>query len=800
MNRLTKNCLTLSILLACQPFAFSHGAHNVDSNVFAYDPSERVIEAQMLEGAELYSPGLAMIDGAVRIAYLEFVPGKGDHVWTGRLESGQVEDKRCITESPGRYANPTLTKAGDGPLWLTYEMQCGDASKWQVQAQRLGDDNEQAPILLSRESGHAINHRVASTPGGGVLVLWQGERAGQYDILARELGADGTMEPIHPVGSGLRGDWAPSVAVTPAGDVCVVWDVYTGDSFDVCCNWRVDGVWGGVLVLADGPTFQGRADAVCDSRGRMWVLWEEGAEGWGKPFRGVEHEWTNITDGYGPVHRFRKLHVARLNKDGTRTPLAEPLPMPSFEAAHQQERRRPGAEQLGVFYERGKLAVDASDRLWVVYRHYFATQAAMPEPTLHHVEDGWAIYARCIEGKRWSPPHSFDIHQRDGMQRLAVVPHRNALAAAWATGRTDRRNDPMPRGIATGILTHKPGKAATPRLAKAEPLGAYLPSAEPPQTLPEVELRGKTYQLYYGDLHRHTDLSLCFPFFDGSIEDAYRYAIEVADLDFIGVTDHTRDIDHGNALSQLWWRSTKEARRHVLDGAFTTYFAFERSHKDTDHNVISLCDNMIRDFPPPLWDYWEIMDGDTFSIPHTHFKGKVWERQDDAKRPLLEIYQGCRDYHSQKDAHDALGRGYHLGFIASSDHLSTSASYACVWAPEGTREAIFRAMQARRTFGATSPIRMVFKTGNHWMGERITATKVPTFQVSIQGTGYIELLQVFHNGNELQTLKTSGAKDWETEFTPKVTLTGQDYFYLYLRQKDGNQAWSSPIWVEKSTE
>ena len=785
------------LVLLLQPLAFGHGGHTLESKHFAYDASAAVVEARMLPGSTLYSPGLASVGDVLWIAYLEFVPGEGDHVWVGRLDEGEVVEARRVTGSAGRYANPTLTKAGDEDLWLSYEVQPDDASKWQIHARRIGGEKAKGAVAVSDGQRHGINHRVAADSAGGIWVTWQGEQEGQYDVFAREAGADGALGPIQRVSSGVDGDWSPSVAVTPNGDVCVVWDTYTGESFDVLCRWFAGGKWGPVRTVADGPAFQGRGDVVCDGRGWVWVLWEEGAEGWGKPFRGVEHEWTNITDGYGPVHRFRKVHVARLERDGSLSPLAEPLPMPSFEAARQQERRRPGAEQLGVFYERGKLAVDASDRLWVAYRHYFAHQAAMPEPTEHHVEVGWAVYARCIEGEGWSPLHSFDIHQRDGMQRLAIVPHGDGLAAAWATGRTDRRKDPMPRGIATGVLPYQAGSAANPAFGDTTALVAQAPPSDTGQRPPEAGVGGKTYRLFYGDLHRHTDLSLCFPFFDGSIEDAYRYAIEVAGLDFLGVTDHTRDIDHGDALSQLWWRSTKEARRHVLDGAFATYFSFERSHRDTDHNVISLRDDMIRDFPPPLWDYWAEIGPDTFTIPHTHFNGTVWDRQDDAKRPLLEIYQGCRDYHSQKDAHDGLDRGYHMGFIASSDHLSTSASYACVWAPEATRESIFRAMQARRTFGATDHIRLVFKSGAHWMGERIVAAAAPTFQVSIQGTAPIELLQVFHNGEVVQTLETGAGAGFETEFTPQATLTGGDYFYLYLRQKDGNQAWSSPIWVEK---
>ena len=67
------------------------------------------------------------------------------------------------------------------------------------------------------------------------------------------------------------------------------------------------------------------------------------------------------------------------------------------------------------------------------------------------------------------------------------------------------------------------------------------------------------YQLVWGDLHRHTDISEDGGIKDGSLLDTMRYAIDAAGLDFIGITDHTRYLprrynhvahpaDHGPAL------------------------------------------------------------------------------------------------------------------------------------------------------------------------------------------------------------------------------------------------------------
>src|SRR5262249_24363726 len=59
----------------------------------------------------------------------------------------------------------------------------------------------------------------------------------------------------------------------------------------------------------------------------------------------------------------------------------------------------------------------------------------------------------------------------------------------------------------------------------------------------KVEQGGRTYRIYRGDLHRHTDLSGDGAG-DGSIDDLYRYAVDAAALDFILVADHNMGDDN----------------------------------------------------------------------------------------------------------------------------------------------------------------------------------------------------------------------------------------------------------------
>jgi len=251
----------------------------------------------------------------------------------------------------------------------------------------------------------------------------------------------------------------------------------------------------------------------------------------------------------------------------------------------------------------------------------------------------------------------------------------------------------------------------------------------------------------------------------------------------------------GEPLAHIWWRSRKEVDRHALAGKFIPFYSYERSRGDTDHNVISLRDDMLRPHTYPLPQFWKELDTNTITIPHQPFNAVLWKNKDDTHRTLLEIYQGMRNNICEADMQQGLSGGHHFGIISSSDHMSTGASFACVWAERPTRESLFRAMQARRTFGATAHIVLKVTAGEHWMGEEFATQKMPPLQVEARVTAKISKVDLLVDG-EVRDSLTSTASD--VKWTPKLdlSLTGKHIFFVRLEQSDGNHAWSSPLWIE----
>jgi hypothetical protein len=786
---------TLATLLACLACSAPGWAAETRTEraEFLYDKADQTIIGKQLNATDeiTYDASIAAHGPETWIAALTFEPGSGDIVWTARLDDGAPTDRQTITSDVAPYANPTITFSND-QRWITYEAERD--KQWDLLATVTNAAGETKEFTIADAPGPDIHHAVTPDGSGGLWIVWQSGADGQFDIVARHIGATGPDDATHRISESPAGDWHPRIAVAPNGTVHIVWDGYDGQSYNVYARTLRDGKPGPTIPVAASPAFEGRADVACDSRGRVWILWEEGGENWGAPYRAKRQYRKHVaTDTVGPVHRFRLLRLAVLENGVLKT--VEPaLPMPSVDAALARHDNTPDRQLTGVFYERGRLLVDPDDKLWIVYRHNYLPWLAREWTS--HVEAGFGLYARCLSADGWSSLITFDQKQRDGLQRLDLAWTADGLAAVWTVGRTDRREDDQPRGVFHATVPDPGGRAPTPAGAPREVAADTQPAAPRPDPK-TVTVAGTDYGLYFGDLHRHTDLSLCFVPSDGTMDDAYRYAIDAAQLDFLGITDHTRDIARGDALSLLWWRCRKNVTRHELPGTFFPLYSYERSRSETDHNVFSLRPDMLRPHTYPHREFMKELDADTFMIPHQPFADGVWDFHDPARRPLLEIYQGFRDWAQEKDAVVGLLRGRVIGFIASSDHLSTNASFAAVWSPGRDRESIFRSMQARRTYAATAKIVMDVRAGNHWMGECVDADKPPVISIRIVGTAPIDEAVVLQDGIRQRRMRF-GKTDTQAKYTPPKGLHGVHFYYVYVHQADGNQAWSSPIWIRFS--
>ena len=714
-----------------------------------------------------------------------------------------------VAPEGGLYHQPQAALDGQGTLWVAYSRLVGGA--WELFAVRREANGWSKPQRLTSNPEPDIYPRLAGNARGQLALVWQSFREGQADVYLSVL-QDGRWSAPLRVTNHPADDWEPDVAVAPDGTVVVAWDTYRNGSYDIYAATYSAGKLSPPLAIAATELFEAHASVACDNLGRAWIAWDIGGPEWGKDFsekKGFEFAGSRTL---GPIHTYRRLGLACLVA-GERHDVPDELsqrlpPVPMVRFVRNTDRG-------GPHYEYPRLAVDRSGRLWLFYR-------TNPYGFYVHINSTWWTYGMYYGERGWSEPFLLPGSAGRNDIRASVRPApEGGVWVAWAgDGRDFDWKQQLPskspkdsevfaaRLVAPGAgRTPKPGPAA-----RAKPAAVAREPLRPRATLVRG---GQRFYLFWGELHRHTDISWCSSNVDGSLLDTYRYAFDAARLDFLAITNHHT---HQNAYE--WWRTQKAADLFVVPGRFAAFYGYERSMGNGlgHRNIVQL----ERDLPivytpvelPDANDtlrLWKTLEGHrAITIPH-QLSGPWhdWRYKNRKLEPVVELFQGHRGSYEYQDSPrprglspgknrgslwDAYSRGVRVGVIASSDHMSTHVSYAGVYATDLSREAIFAALRARRTFAATDRIVLDVRIGEHIMGEECPAGTPPVLSVKVRATGPIERIDIVRDQQIIYSHKPKGTTA-EFTFRDLKPPSGATYYYARVLQKDTNIAWSSPIWV-----
>lgn len=341
--------------------------------------------------------------------------------------------------------------------------------------------------------------------------------------------------------------------------------------------------------------------------------------------------------------------------------------------------------------------------------------------------------------------------------------------------------------------------------------------------------RPSGYNIYWGDIHNHTNLSG-----DGvrDIDDAYWYARYISGLDFVAITDHEGSKD--------WERSQACAKKHNQPGEFAAFLAYEYSWAGFagHRNVYYLDDDMPCPTPDDPNDLWDVLPpGRALVIPHhpnTHSEGGTtfgrWQPADYAVhhpefQRHVEICQLRGSFEVEEiggpvilggngsAARSALAKGLRLGFVGGTDNhrghpgsrmdtmgginfrLRPLGGITAVLAEECTRESLWEALLARRTYATTcEQIQLDFSVNGACMGSSVPPDSAYGIRLAAIGTSELEQVDIIRDGRGVLTAK-GGGPYFDQEWTDKPAST-PGYYYARVMQADGNAAWSSPIWIE----
>ena len=359
------------------------------------------------------------------------------------------------------------------------------------------------------------------------------------------------------------------------------------------------------------------------------------------------------------------------------------------------------------------------------------------------------------------------------------------------------------------------------------------------------------YLIYWGDMHSHTRRSGA----DGSGRevDAYEYARRISGLEFYAMSDHSAGEELLNDFAQELWTPGWPAYRALVEkydapGEFATLLGYEISFDSPfgHHNVYFRHNQgplpvISMDFTS-LPEVWKMLrPGEALTTPHHAMKMPPvveWGATDDPRfRRNLEIYSahGLSEVYDPNhplafeqspftnpasttrtgmSAQRAWEEGFELSTTASSDDHRAHPGQpqqviTAVRATALTREAIFDALYARRTY-ATTGVRIIldFDVNGVPMGNRLTWDGRSPLRLHARaiGTDVIDRVEVFRHCKGqpgFQTIYDILPGKEEVEFTfEDREVKGDAIYYLHLQQRHlvrGRlaMAWSSPVWIRR---
>lgn len=744
-------------------------------------------------------------DGRVWMASLERPVDRG-LIRLYRLDGTQPREVATLDPAPCTAVAPPALAAGADGCAVAFPVERDDRWRiaWAFVDERTGGH---ARVRVIDAAGPVHINPAVAVHDGGATVLWETSADGGRRIAACRIGpkGPGPVQMRSPAGANA---YNPAVVALEDGSLFAAWDAFRDGAADIYgALWR-DGRWGKERRLTSDPRIE-RHPHLAARGSEAWMAWQAQAY--------PDSKINLVTE--------QRVCVARVDGDG--------LQAPKGHADHVVGC--PGR------LLRPQVAFDPSGRLWLTARRSLGRQS------------GWEPLVWCCGGTEWSGPHRL-LHESG---RWRPVP----MAWGDAGGRAVCQFDDLPDAWRE-MGVHPDWKSGL--AVRDLPSDGLPPAAPPetePLAMPETDFRlaekrdlvaadlpretvtcaGTALTLYWGDFHDHTDLSVCQRELNPPGHDLLANERDIEQLDFVALTDHGYNFD-----PPQWAFNGAQVRANHDAGRFVTFLGEEWTsdhipYKPPRHgtevrsgkrvvlrryghrNLVFLdpygkrfFDSRDGDIPPAeVWEQFE--PGRVIAIPHQLAdlgnRPTDWTQHDPRYQPVAEIWQtrGSYEYagcprqagRSMKSGghylQDAWARGLVIGVIASPDHGGGKGKVG-VWAEALTREALFRAVLARHTFGTSGPkMAVLLRSGDAMMGDVV---KHPAGEIALEvrarAARPIRRLVLFRNNekvHESEPGETEFKLHW-TDTTPPAPTADAPRLWYYARIQctDDELAWTSPIW------
>ena len=787
--------------------------------------------------------------------------GKADSLKLARLEDSKLKPIATLA-GPGIIHQPALACDAKGAVWAIWSQVNEKTNAWSLNARRVaGDKPDEQTVTVEGKSGSAVFCDAGADAKGRIWITWQSFRNAHADIFAKyyDPSSDKWSDEIQ-VTKDPAGDWEPRLAFDKNDGAWIAFDSARSGVYNVyLAKVALDGKTE-IKQLTKSPRYQGRASIAAAPDGKtLLVAWENGRLNWGGDTRGVagstglnfsKHiQAAKFDTATGNITEMPGLSIA-LRSASKPTPKPQPAAKTKAKKA-KKPKRKPQSRKIGVL-NMPRIMINSQGQIWVSVRRYIGTSWKMALTRYNAKTALWSAAAPVAK----SP---FGQDRRCAWTRNA----KGEMYIAWPSDQRTNKH-PLTCGVYLAKIDTAMELAAGKPPVKPKPVAPVARwGAETPQRdrsdRNDWEVGGKKYKLYWGDVHRHTDISNCRTPDDGCVVEQFKYAYDVGKLDFLGTSDHT---DIANMYGPYeWWCSQRLMDVFHAPAIFNSLYVYEREqrwpwgHRNvvfikrggpmiyikraTYKNsiwgkIIPPSNGPAEISPKELWKLLGDWKREVSIISHTGATGMGtdwdgYKKIDNAVENLVEIYQGARVSYEgintpqptvgfpkgvklKADAHGSVKTGKDFGRYNKGVYQNALKN--------GYKLGIFTSsdhIATNTSFGGVYVEEFTRKAILDAMNARrtIAGTDKVFIEFSCNGhllgtvfettdkpklkvtvSGIAPLSQVTIVRNE-KDLKTfePNAKEFDAMFTDESPVEGENRYYIRVVQNDGNMAWATPVWA-----
>ena len=348
------------------------------------------------------------------------------------------------------------------------------------------------------------------------------------------------------------------------------------------------------------------------------------------------------------------------------------------------------------------------------------------------------------------------------------------------------------------------------------------------KTLNFTERENEKYNIYFGQLHAHTSYS------DGAgtCEEAFAYAQNVDNLDFLAITDHSNSFDNADSasitdgsMSSEWVEGHELAKKYTTED-FVGLYGYEMTwsnglgHMNTFNTpgFQSRTQDAYTNYSTALRNYYETLQETPDSINQFNHPGTTfgdfsdfahYSEANDALITTIEVGNGegaigssgyfpSYEYYTR-----ALDKGWHVAPTNNQDNHkgkwgAANTARSVVLADSLTEENIYDAMRNYRVYATEdNDLNIYYTLDSYVMGTVLDKDMVGEqveIKVDLQDETDSKLgkVEIIVNGG--LSIASQNVDTCEEVVTFKVP-SSYSYYYVKVTQADGDIAVTAPIWV-----